>query len=180
MLLGNKIASVQNVPLYPNQLFLVQEDKPGGHHSKSGWQMPLVAPLRHEGQYCTSYLWDTQGRRPGGEWPAVVFPRGKRTDLLMDCPPGQFSFFFLFSFLEGREKTPNVGVRNCSWLEPASAKVNQCICYMLWYITIDIYKLGCAISYALLYFCLSPREKDNLPLPPSKKKTTWPTKQEDL
>lgn len=68
---------------------------------KSGWQMPLVAPLRHEGQYCTSYLWDTQGRRPGGEWPAVVFPRGKRTDLLMDCPPGQFSFFSVFFFWRG-------------------------------------------------------------------------------
>lgn len=35
MLLGNKIASVENIPLCSNQLFVLQEDKPGGHHSKS-------------------------------------------------------------------------------------------------------------------------------------------------
>lgn len=103
MLLGNKIASVQNVPLCLNQLFLVQ-NKPGGHHSKPGWQTPLVVPLRHERQYYTSYLWDTQGRRPECEWPAVFFPRDERTALLRDCPPRQFSFFFYFLFGRGGKK----------------------------------------------------------------------------
>lgn len=55
MLPGSKIASLQKVPLCSNQLFLIQEHQPGGHYSKPGSQAPLMAPLRHEGQYCTSY-----------------------------------------------------------------------------------------------------------------------------
>lgn len=66
MLSGDKTASVENVPLCSNQLFLLQEDKQGGHHSRPGWQTSPVAPLRHEGQYGISYLWDAQERRSRG------------------------------------------------------------------------------------------------------------------
>lgn len=84
---GNKIGPAQNVLLCSDQLILVQQDKPpfktrvantSCSSSKAWWAILYQLFVGH------------LGRRPGCEWPAVLVPRNKRTDLWTNCPPAQF------------------------------------------------------------------------------------------